>query len=352
MGVCIHVEDRINQDYTNLNFKDEVELFAECEKLISESDVLDPILKEIQYLIRGEVRPEDTLNRSRIGSYFTSKIQQIFNYVHDHEIVLKEDIKNKLNEIIGKADAILRENIVLQSKPPLDVIKFKNVPIRYCHSLQGGKEQRWGYGLHKLPTTELGFSLCLADMPPEYIQSYHNHTISEYCLALDSKVTGNMNPGENRTKNNVNRNEMIYFSPTTPHTLHNSTKLSSRNITVKNPIGLTDWRPIHNLNHVESTNSEVIKGELSPFNGSGTKLSFSIKDEFYDYGLEILELKEDSVIEDTYPYDKYFYVIEGSLQISSGEIKKQCTKSDFIVVDENTPIKIETKTKTRLYTLN
>lgn len=346
------MEDRRNQDHTNLNFKDKVELVAECEKLISESDVLDPILKEIQNLKRGKVRPEDTLNRSRIGSYFTSKIQQILNYVYDHEIVLKEDIKNKLNEIISKADAILRENIVLQSKPPLDVIKFKNVPVRYAHSILGGKEQRWGYGLHKLPTTELGFSLCLADMPPEYIQSYHNHTISEYCLALDKKVTGNMNPGENETENNANRNEIIYFSATTPHTLHNSTKSSSRNITVKNPIGLTDWRPIYDLNHVESIYSKVIKGELSPFNGSGTKISFSIKDEFYDYGLELLELKENSVMEDTYPNDKYFFVIEGDLQISSGKIKKQCNKSDFIVVDENTPVKIETKTKTRLYTLN
>ena len=346
------MEDRRNQDHTNLNFKDKVELVAECEKLISESDVLDPILKEIQYLQRGEVRPEDTLNRSLIGSYFTSKIQQIFNYVYNHEIVLKEDIKNKLNEIISKADAILRENIVLQSKPPLDVIKFKNVPVRYAHSILGGKEQRWGYGHHKLPTTELGFSLCLADMPPEYIQSYHNHTISEYCLVLDKKVTSNMNPGENETKNNANRNEIMYFSATTPHTLHNSTKTPSRNITVKKPIGLTDWRPIYDLNQVESTHSGVIKGELSLFNGSGTKISFSIKDKFYDYGLEILELREDSVMEDTYPNDKYFFVIEGDLQISSGKIKKQCSKNDYIVVDKNTPVKIETKTKTRLYTLN
>jgi mannose-6-phosphate isomerase-like protein (cupin superfamily) len=341
-----------NYDHTNLIFKDKVELIAESEKLISESVILDPILNEIQNLERGKVRPEDTIKRSKIGSYFTSKIQQIFNYVYDHEIVLKEDIKTKLNEIISKADAILRENIVLQSKAPLDVIKFENVPVRYCHSILGGKEQRWGYGLHKLPTTELGYSLCLADMPPEYIQSYHNHTISEYCLALDKKVTGNMNPGKNETKNNANRNEIIYFSATTPHTLSNTGKSMSRNITVKNPIGLTDWRPIYDLNRVESTSSEVIKGKLSQFNGSGTKISFSIKDKFYDYGLELLELKEDSVMEDVYSKDKYFFVIEGDLQISSGKIKKQCSKSDFIVVDENTPIKIETKTKTRLYTLN
>ncbi len=158
---------QINKDYTDLNFKDKSELLDECEKLISESDVLDPLLQEIKELKRGEVSSESTLRRSKIGSYFTSEIQQIFNYIYRHETVVNEDIIVKLDGVISRADAVLRENIVLQSTPPLDVIKFKNVPVRYSHSTFGRKEQRWGYGLHKLQTTEQGYSITLADMPPD-----------------------------------------------------------------------------------------------------------------------------------------------------------------------------------------
>jgi len=344
---------QINKDYTNLNFKDKSELLDECEKLISESDVLDPILQEIKTLERGEVGPASTLKRSKIGSYFTSEIQQIFNYIYQHKIVVKEDIIAKLDDIVSKADAVLRENIVLQSKPPLDVIKFKNVPVRYSHSTFGRKEQRWGYGLHKLPTTELGYSVTMASMPPRYIQSYHNHTISEYTLALDKKIMGIANPGKSEKKNMANTNEIVHFSATTPHTLYNPANSLSRNISVKLPTGLLDWRPLHNLNPTKSTRAAILKGKLSRLGiKGGTKISFSIKDEYYDYMLEILELKEDSVMEGIYNKDKYFFVIEGELLISSEDIKKQCSRSDYIVIDKNTDFNIKTKTKSRLYTIS
>ena len=341
---------KINKDYTNLNFKNKSELLSECKKLISMPDVLEPILKEIKGLRRGEVRPEDTKRRSEIGSNFSSKIQQIFNYVYLHKIVIKEDIITKLSEIIGKADAVLRENIVLQSKPPLDVIKFKNVPVRYSHSSFGRKEQRWGYGLNKLPTTDAGYSICMAIMPPRYIQSYHNHTITEYTLALDKKVIGIANPGKNAKKNIANTNEIVHFSATTPHTLYNPTNSLSRNVTVKLPTGLLDWRPACNLNPIKSTHSEILKGKLSRFGTKGgTKISFSIKDEYYDYKLELLQLKKDSVIENIYNEDRYIFVVDGELLISSGNIKKYCSKNDYIVVDKNTKFKIQTKTKSKLY---
>jgi len=52
-----------------------------------------------------------------------------------------------------------------------------------------------------------------------------------------------------------------------------------------------------------------------------------------------------------YNEDKYFLVVEGELLISSGDIKKDCNKNDYIVIDENTSFKIETKTETKLYTV-
>jgi len=341
---------KINKDYTNLNFKGKTELLNECKKLISESNLLDPILKEEKGLKREKVSHEDTKRRSETGSYFTSEIQQIFNYIYVHKMDINEEIIKKLSEMISKADMVLRENIVLQSKPPLDVIKFKHVPVRYSYSSFGGKEQRWGYGLHKLPTTEMGYSICVTIMPPKYTQSYHNHTISEYTLALDKKVISITGKGKNEKKIIVNPNEMLHFSATTPHTLHNPADLSSRNITVKLPVGLLDWRPIYNLNPIKSIHSEILNGKLSPLdNDRGNKISFFIQDTFYNYELELLELKEGSVIEGSYDRDKYFFIVEGELLISSGDIKKHCSKNDYIVLDKETHFNMKAKTRSRIY---
>lgn len=341
---------KIKKDYTSLKLRDKSELLSKCEKLISKAYVLNPILREIKNLKRGEVNPKSTLKRSKISSYFTSEIQQIFNYIYNYKIVIDKKIIIKLNKIINKADAVLRENIVLQSKPPLDVIKFKNVPLRYSHSTFGGREQRWGYGLHKLPTTDLGYSICVADMPPKYTQSHHNHNISEYTLALDKKLVAITNLGKNRSI--AHKNEILHFSATTPHTLFNPANSPSRNITLKHPVGLIDWRPVYNLNPIKNTHSEVLKGKLLQLDKKGeTKISFSIRDKYYDYKLELLQLKKDLVIENIYKEDAYILVVDGELLISSGDIKKNCSKNDYIVIDKNTNFKIETKTPVRLYSI-
>ncbi len=342
---------KINKDYANLKLNGKSDILGECETLISKGDVLNPILQEIKNLKRGNVNPKSTLSRSKIGSFFTSEIQQIFNYTYKHKIVIDDEIKIRLSKIMSKADAVLRENIVLQSKPPLDIIKFKNVPVRYSHSTFESKERRWGYGLHKLPTNESGYSICLAAMPPKYIQSYHNHVISEYTLALDKEVVGIANLGKNNKKI-AYQNEMIHFSATTLHTLFNPTNTLSRNITTKIPVGLLDWRPIYNLNPIKSTHSDTLKGKLSQLGTKGgTKISFSIKDKYYDYKLELLQLKKDLVIENIYNKDTYILVVDGDFLISSGDIKKHCSKNDYIVIDKNTGFKIATKTKTRLYSV-
>jgi len=344
---------KIRRNFADIKIKDRSGLLAECERLISESDELDPLIKQIKNLKRGQVTPESTIERSKIASYFTSEIQQIFNHIYNYDLTVNKLITEKLGKLVSKADAILRENIVLQSVAPLDVIKFKNVPVRYSHSTFGGKEQRWGYGLHNLPTTELGYSICLAFMPPKYIQSYHNHTISEYCLAIDKPLTGIVNPGKDEKKNLVKVNEISHFSATTPHTLYNHSDSFSRNVTAKLPIGLLDWRPIYNLNKIEDTHSDVLKGNLSQLDrNKGTKISFRIKDKFYNYELKLMQLKKDTVIENIHEEDSYILVIDGELMISSADIKKHCCKNDFIVIDKNTEFKIKTKNKCRLYSVD
>jgi len=100
---------KLNKKFTNLKFKDKSDLLNVCEKVIYESKVLNPILTEIKNLKRGKVNPKSTLKRSKIGSYFSSEIQQIFYYIYNHKIIIDDKIRTKLNQIISNADAVLRE---------------------------------------------------------------------------------------------------------------------------------------------------------------------------------------------------------------------------------------------------
>ena len=341
---------KINSHYTELKFKGKRDLLNKYNKLVENSHVMESTLREIKRLKRGKVTPRETKRRSRIGSYFSSEAQQILYYIQQHHLNISEDIPKELMTIISKAEAILRENIVLQTKPPLDVIKFKNVPKRYAHNPTGKKERRSGYGMHKLPTTEQGYSICIAFMPPKHKQMFHNHKVSEYTLALDRKTIGLSDQNGSIKQVTAHKNEILYFSATTPHTLYNPTNFTTRNITVKSPSGIMDWRPVYDLNPVKERFSNIIKGKVSPTK-FGAKLSFSVSDKFYNYRLEILELKKGSVIEDVYSTDRYFYVVDGNLTVSSGDIKKCCNKNDYIVIDKNTAFMIKANAKCRLHTV-
>jgi mannose-6-phosphate isomerase-like protein (cupin superfamily) len=334
------------------NFKNKTDILVTCDELLSEEKLLDEILKEISTLKRGHVPPEDTIRRSKVGSYFSATIQQIGNFVDKKNIILTKKRKTDIKRLSFKADKILRENIILQSIPPLDVIKFKNVPVRHSYSSYGRRELRWGYGLHKNPFNENGNSITVANTPPFYTQSLHNHKLSEYCLILDSSTEAIFFPGGKKEKLFTNKkSQILHFFATTPHTLKNPLKSYSRNITYKQAAALTDWRPYSELNEVKSSRATLIKGSFSRINKTQTHKLFTIKDKFYNYTIEIIRMDNGSRFESIHPYDQYIFVINGRLIISHEEIQKKCKKNDFIVIDKNTKYVIKADTFCRLYTI-
>jgi mannose-6-phosphate isomerase-like protein (cupin superfamily) len=334
------------------NFKSKADILAACDALLIDENLLDEMLKEISLLKRGHVIPEDTIRRSKIGSYFSATIQQIENFVDKERIILTAKRKIEIKRLSFKADKILRENIVLQSTPPLDVIKFKNVPVRHSYSSYGKRELRWGYGLHKKPFNENGSSITVANTPPFYTQSLHNHKLSEYCLILDTRTEAIIFPGGKEEKINTNKkSQILHFFATTPHTLKNSLKSYSRNITYKHAAALTDWRPYSELNAVKSTRANLIKGSTSRINKTQTHKLFIVKDKYYDYTIEIIQLNKGSRYENIHFYDQYIFVINGRLTISHENNRKKCQKNDFIVIDKNTKYIIRTDTFCRLYTI-
>lgn len=336
-----------------IKFSGKADVTKTCVKLLSDESLLDEILAEIELLIRGDVKPADTIRRSKVGSYFSSIIQQMGNYIDKHNIDINNELKTNISRLSYKADKVLRENIVLQSIPPLDVIPFKNVPVRHSYSTFGGREQRWGYGLHMKPFNEQGDSITVADMPAHYTQSIHNHTLSEYCLILDSTTEGIYYPGGKREKiYSTKKHEMLHFSATTPHTLANPSKIHTRNITFKHSLGLIDWKPISALNLVKIVRARLIRGRITKINANQTIKKFYVNDKYYKYILEIIKLKRETTYITQHPFDQFIFVINGKFKILHENIQKECKKNDFIVIDKNTNYKIVTATTCRLYTVH
>jgi len=339
--------------YFQLLLRGKTDVVNACNQLNKESKVLDQIIDIIKNLKRGKVDPKDTKRRSKVGSYFSSEAQQILYYIFRHKIDVEHSVKENLRGIVEKGEAVLRENIVLQSKSPIDVIKFANVPVRYAYS-QGRREQRCGWGLHKSPTTEQGYSVSLAFMPPRYCQVFHMHQVAEYSLALDGKTIGYPDAGDKRKKITACKKEVLYFHAGVVHTLYNPRHAVSRNITFKSPKGLLDRRE-YNDNHMETHGhrSRIIKGILSQLGiGGSAKETITIQDSHYNYQLEIIDLHTDDSIVATPRKDRYFFVVDGKLTVSHKRLRRFAHKNDFIVIDKNTDFRIKAHTNSTLYTVN
>jgi len=199
--------------------------------------------------------------------------------------------------------------------------------------------------------TQQGYSISMAFMPPKYMQVFHYHPISEYTLPLDRKTIGLAKLNGKNTKIVANKNEILHFCKYTIHSLYNTSFSVSRNITTKSPAGVMNWTPALNSEPIKATHCMVIGNKLSKIK-NGTKIIIPIQDAHYNYNLEILQLNKKVLMEDVYEKDKYFFVIDGNLELSSKGIKKQAGKNDYIVIDKNSNFKIKTKTRTSLYTVN
>jgi len=336
------------QDYREL--RDKADILQTCDEVLSLESLLDEYIAEIEKLRRGHVLPSETKRRSKTGAYVSEVLQQVTNFLEKNKLVLKYPLSFHIKRVRDKAERVLRENIVLQTTPPLDVIKFKDVPVRYVYSSFGGREQRWGYGLHKKPLNEDGESITVAKMPPHYVQTIHNHTVSEYCLIIGSKTEGIYYPGKKNERIYSTRNsEIFHFSATTPHTLRNSSNKPVRNLTFKHPSALFDWKSSSHLNLIKVVRARIIKGELTIFNKKITKKFYQIHDRFYNYQIVVTKLEEGAVIEGKFSKDHYIFVVKGKLEVSHENIHKQCRRNDFIVIDKNTPYTLSAKSLSRIY---
>jgi hypothetical protein len=321
-------------------------------KIINNSGILDDIFESIKRLKRGFVNPEETKERAKIARFFSENGQAILSFLKLNRIKVKQEIIERLIELRNKAEAILRENPVLQTKAPIDVIKDSDMPVRYAINHLGKKELRKGFGLHKLPTTEQGISVCIAYMPPKHIQMYHNHTIAEHTLILDNAVAGIYKIKKRKIKLIAPSKSILHFSAFTVHTIYNKNNRVSRNITMKIPRGILDWKPFYLSEATRKGKGDVITKETKSFSNKNIELKeFRIKNNLYDYNIQLTYIKPNFAYQTLDKEDKYYFVVEGNLNIIESSVKKNAGKNDVIVIDKDTECKLTTRKGCLLYSI-
>lgn len=171
-----------------MQIKNKKQVTILAKKMISSAYILKELLKEIKEIKRGKVRLVDIKRRTQIARKFAQDGQAALSFIKTRHSKIDPEILENLKKVKDKAEAVLRENPVMLTKPPIDVIRFTDLPEKYAVNHLGQKERRRSFGLHKLPTTERDLSVCVAYMPPKYIQMYHNHTTTENTFILDDAV--------------------------------------------------------------------------------------------------------------------------------------------------------------------
>ena len=335
-----------------MEIKNKKQVIIRAKKIISSSYILEELLKEIQGIKRGKVKLADLRRRTQVAREFAEEGQRILSFVKTHQVVIEPEIQENLKKIKDSAEAVLRENPVMLTKPPIDVIRFTDLPEKYAINHLGQSERRHGFGLHKFPKTERDLSVCIAYMPAEYIQMYHNHTTTENTFILDDAVYGIFDKKDKRIKVKVPSMSMIHFSTYCVHTMYNSGKKMSRNITVKAPHSLLDWKPFYLDESRSEGRIKLITEANSIISNNSIQLKiFRVRNYLIDYDIEIMTIKPKMYYVESASSDRYFFVVEGKLDVTGGSVAKKASKDDSIVIDTNTSYTLRTQAGCILYSV-
>lgn len=330
------------------SYRDVIRILEMLEK---EKGILHNLKKQIIGLKRGEIKKEDTLNRAKIARHFTENAQLLIYALHKHGRKKEFDqIISRLMEIKNAGELILRENPTMQTKSPIDILKWEDMPIRYAINLNGTKELRKGFGLHTKPLNEMGLSVTVAFMPKNYSQLYHHHPLSEYSLNFDARILGKYKDQGSEKILKVGKEQIAYFDPNTIHKLINQSTMVNRNVSIKSRAAILKWKPYYfdKINRIGL--GKVIKDDITPCKDYNIK-SYKIRDSFYDYTIKIFKIRDYSTVRFSAKSPIYLYVIGGKIKVKYFNKAFKCSDNDIIVADPETRFSIMTKTKSRLYSV-
>lgn len=328
------------------NYDDIIKSIGTLEK---EKWILSKLKKEILKLKRGEVKPKDTHRRTLIARHFTENSQLLIFMLYKYDKKNKSDeARNKLIEIKDSGELILRENPILQTKSPIDILKWESMPIRYAINLNGTKELRKGYGLHTKPLNEMGLSITIAFMPPNYSQIFHDHPLSEYSFNMDQNILAIYKYQNSEKKFIVKKEEIAYFKPGTFHMFKNHARLINRNMTVKSAKSLLNWRIYSESKNSSGYGAAIKNSGLKRYKDYLVKV-YNIKDNFYNYKINLIKIKKNKEVAFKNMLPKYLYVIDGKLKVKHKDKNFYCKRNDIIVVDPDSKFKLISYSNSAIY---
>jgi len=322
------------------------------DKLEKEKWILDKFKKEIMSLKRGKVKKEDSLRRARIARHFTENSQLLISALHEYDKDKKLDyLMGKLIKIKDVGELILRENPILQTKPPVDVLRWDSMPKRYAINLNGVKELRKGWGLHAKPLNEMSLSVTIAFMPRNYSQIFHHHPQSEYSLNLGAEILGEYKHKGSEKAFKIKNEEIAYFEPNTIHKLENPNGIISRNISVKSGQSILKWKADYYDGKNKEGYGKSIKTHETKKDRHYSVKTYDIKDKHYDYQLNILKIKNGGQVDFLGESSLYLYVVDGRLKVASKDKSFRCKENDIIIVDPETRFTLTSYSNSRIYSV-
>ncbi len=160
-------------------------LEARLEPLLRQTPLLRRLLEEQDALVPGQVEAQDSWRRLSAANRINELCQRL-----ELDLAASGCVApwaGALREVRALAEAVLRENPVLQARGPLHVLRGGQIPDRCVVNREGRREWRKGFGLHREVRNDAGPSVVIAFTPPGYEQLWHAHTVDEYTLALDGR---------------------------------------------------------------------------------------------------------------------------------------------------------------------
>ena len=126
----------------------------------------------------------------------------------------------------------------------------------------------------------------------------------------------------------------------------------SRNITVKAPHSVLDWKPFYQEKAKTEGSAQLITQANRIIANQSMELKiFHIRNYIYKYDIEIMTIKPYMGHETSTGKDEYFLVVDGKLDITGNFLTKRASRDDIIVVDKNTNYKLRTQTGCVLYSV-
>ncbi|MCK4781823.1 cupin domain-containing protein [Candidatus Parcubacteria bacterium] len=251
-----------------------------------------------------------------------------------HNFSVKD--RNKITQIIKRANHLKRENCLLQISGSFGILKPNQLCIFKEKSKNGIYEVRKYFGLHQNIYYDNGLCVSMAVTTPNLIQNYHLHSdMDEYTMVLSGKIDVEAIVNNKIKSFSVEPGKIILVKKGTVHTLVNRQKKSALNATVKLPLGFQDRIGVDKLPKKHKGYIKIIK-PISRAERWGTLIYKVINSLGYKYKIFILIIKPSQNIKFTVKKDTAIYIINGCIEIKTKDKRKKASptrrgKKDYMV---------------------